>query len=139
MPTISFSQNGWSGTNTRTDNITRMIGFKLESDIPIPNRTYILLEDPKTDTRAFVPMGKGSVETEWVELEKICPAWSYDYSLPYLQLQIMPPNERDRHVPYHHKDFTSGGGYITLPSDYQFNPYNVGERSTFSSGSRWCE
>ncbi|MDE0040825.1 MAG: hypothetical protein OXT74_02225 [Candidatus Poribacteria bacterium] len=126
MPTISITPSGWGSTSLLKDkHITRRAHFYLVSDIPMPNTTYILVEE------RFVRMAKGTLRSERVLFSKICPPLTINYSTPYFEPQIKPMDQRSRHLPYHEGD-------IQLPEGYQFNPYKARDQPAIRLGM-WCE
>ena len=126
VPTISITPKGWGSTSLEKDkHITRRAHFYLVSDIPMPNTTYILVED------RFVRMAEGELRSDLVTFTKICPTVTIDYSRPYFEPQIKWMAERSRHLPYHRED-------IQLPEGYQFHPYKVRDQPAIKLGM-WCD
>ena len=126
IPTIGITWGGSGRTSYLEDkHITRRVDLYLVSDIPMPNTTYILVED------RFVRMAKGTLKSERVRFTKICPPLTVNYSIPYFEPHIKPKDERSRHLPYHE-------GEIRLPEGYQFYPYKVRDQPDISLGM-WCE
>ncbi len=96
-PTISISGSRARGTGRRPvepDYIVRSASFWIESDIPMPRTTYILISDQ------FVRMAEGEIATE-VVFEKSCPYDDFAYSAPKFEATIKPMHERPPHLPYH--------------------------------------
>ena len=130
VPTIRMLEHGeGSGTNWPDYNLWIFASFYLVSDIPMPNTTYILVED------RLVRMAEGELRSEEVFFWRICPPRTINDLPPRFEVQIKPMHERSRHLPYR----PDREGYFRFPEGYRFYPYKVGDPSTISLRGTWCD
>ena len=132
VPTIRmhrYAEGSW-GWLDRADwpdyNIWIYVSFYLVSNIPMPNTTYILVED------RLVRMDEGERRSEEVFFLRICPPGTINDPPPRFEVQIKPMHERSRHLPYRE-------GYFRFTEGYRFYPYKVGAPSTISPLVTSCD
>lgn len=125
IPTISMSDKarGWGSRKPgqAPTHIFRDAWLTLESDIPMPADTYILVDD------RLVLICEGHTKSLHVFYWRVCQAGGPFSSL---EPEIRPMEERARHLPYNRDG-------IELTVGYRFNPYKVGELASIHLGT-WC-
>ena len=135
VPTITVANRNAEHSRHTTSSVTwkRTTSFRIGSDIPMPNTTYILVNDQ------LFRMDKGTTKVE-LFFEKTCPRPAIDdddewrewsATQPRFQAAIRPAHQRHWHLPYRRLD-------LYLPKGYEFNPYDVGSDSIYTGGL-WCD
>lgn len=140
MPTITIAKDGWNrGAKTYyydhpAAHVFRTASLTLESDIPMPADTYILLHDHALSRGSINPyrlvrICEGHTRSAPVVYWRVCQGYG---PFSTLEPEIRPMEERAEHLPYY--SFQDG---IELPVNYRFNPYKVGDPASKHLGT-WC-
>ena len=111
----------------------RVVTLDLESNIPMPADTYVLLHhehrvnDNRTPYR-FVLICEGHTTSQQVFYYSVCLT---EGPLTTLEPEIRPMHERAALLPH-------DGDTFELPVGYRFNPYHVGDPASVRFKRPWC-